>query len=348
MKHLKSIFAVALVLAMLLSGCGNKAEQNNNATSEPDGTKSKPEYVIRYSNVLSEADPTTKSMQWLKTWLEEQSNGKVSMEIYSGGQLYDDSTEIDAICSGNIDMISTYISKLTAVDPEMQYSIVPYLFNSPEEMVACYSDPDVQSTLFKKLDDIGISVMGAFYAGDTYIFSTDTPIHSVKDFKGMKVRENGGNMISDMYASVDASVVTISYAELYTSMQTKLANACTCTNTGCTGIGLQDVVDYCADMGYQYCCYLVQFNTKTFESYPKDVQDLIKEGISLASEKCLEFHNDLRSDCAKTIEAGGCEIYTFTEENKVEAKEIWGPIAEQYISDTWKNTVSEFQNNYNK
>lgn len=348
MKHLKSIFVLVLVFVMLLSGCGNNTQNNSTATDKQDNTKTKPEYVIRYSNVLSEADPTTKSMQWLKTWLEEKSNGRVSMEIYSGGQLYNDSTEIDAICSGNIDMISTYISKLTAVDSEMQYSIVPYLFNSPEEMVACYSDPTVQAALFKKLNDIGISVLGAFYAGDCYIFSTETPIHSVKDFKGMKVRENGGNMISDMYGSVGASVVTISYAELYSSMQTKLANACTCTNTGCTGIALQEVVDYCADMGYQYCCYLVQINTKTFESYPEDVRALIKEGISLASDKCLEYHNALRADCAKTIEAGGCKIYTFTDEDKAEAKEIWGPIAERYISDTWKDTISAFQKNYKK
>jgi C4-dicarboxylate-binding protein DctP len=50
--------------------------------------------------------PTGMAGSFLKDYLEKQSNGSVTMEIFSDGQLYKDDTEVDALISGNIDMIS--------------------------------------------------------------------------------------------------------------------------------------------------------------------------------------------------------------------------------------------------
>ena len=35
-----------------------------------------------------------------------------------------------------------------------------------------------------------------------------------------------------------------------------------------------------------------------------------------------------------------------TEEQKDAFKAVWQPVVDQYITDTWKNTVAEFKANY--
>lgn len=348
MKKMITFLLVSCLLTGCLTGCGSSSSPagGNESTVAQSEDSSDAKYVIRYSHVQSTSTPTHQAMEWLKGWLEEQSDGAVTMEIYPAGQLYDDSSEIDAITAGNIDMISTYISKLTTLDTAMQYSIAPFLFDSTEQMLACYTDPDVQSVLFKKLNDQGITVMGAFYGGDTMLFSGNREIKTPADFAGFKVRENGGAMVEEQYSVMDASVVTIAYAELYTAIQSGLADAVCTTLDGVTGIALQEVLAHGLDLGHQQACYLIQFNTDTFNSYPQEVQDLIREGIGLASQKQLEICQENRAGYIDEIESAGCEIHEATDDEKEAFKKIWEPVSDKYLPEEWIETISNFKSSY--
>lgn len=354
MKKTKKVFAAlftCLFAAAAMAGCGGgKADAPSPADAAGDSAKEQgaaaPKYIIRYSHVQSTSTPTHQSMEWLKGWLEENSDGEVTMEIYPAGQLYDDSSEIDAITAGNIDMISTYISKLTTLDTNMQYTIAPYLFDSTEQMLACYSDPEVQSVLFKNLEAQGITVLGGLYGGDCMLFSGNKEIRTPADFKGFKVRENGGAMVQEQYSVMDASVVTVSYSELYTAIQSGLADAVCTTLDGVTGIALQEVLSSGLNLEHQQACYLVQFNTDTFNSYPQEVQDLIREGVKLASEKELEICKANREGYISDIEAGGCVIHNATEEEEEAFREIWAPISEKYLPEEWITVINDFKARY--
>lgn len=343
-KFLALVLA-CLMMTSILSGCGNKTDSNDDGNTDGSTTGS-PEYVIRYSHVQGTSTPTHQAMEWLKSWLEEQSDGRVTMEIFPAGQLYDDSTEIDAITAGNIDMISTYISKLTTIDTSMQYSIAPFLFDSTEQMLDCFADPDVQAKLFKNLEAQGIKVIGAFYGGDVMLFSAKKEIRTPADFKGMKVRENVGPMSIAQYEAMDASAITVAYGELYTGLNSGLADAVCTTLDGVTGIALQEVLSYGLNLNHQQACYLIQFNEDTFNSYPQDVQDLITEGIALATEKELEICRENRENYISEIEAGGCQIHDATEDELAQFHAIWDPITEEYVPVDWMEIIQNFKANY--
>lgn len=356
MKKLTALILSCVLMAGALAGCGNNTgnpgNPGNNSTSSGNsssggaGQTGEPEYVIQYSHVQGTSTPTHQAMEWLKTWLEEQSNGRVSMDIFPAGQLYDDSSEIDAITAGNIDMISTYISKLTTLDTSMQYSIAPFLFDSTEQMLACFADPEVQSKLFRNLEAQGIKVMGAFYGGDVMLFSADKEIHTPADFKGMKVRENVGPMSTAQYAAMDASAITVAYGELYTGLQSGLADAVCTTLDGVTGIALQETLKYGLNLNHQQACYLIQFNADKFNSYPQDVQDLISEGIALASQKEYEICKENRENYIREIEAGGCVINDATEEELAQFHALWDPITKEFVPADWMETIDNFKANY--
>lgn len=351
-KKVVAVMCAGMLAATGLAGCssGSGAEGTSAGTQAAGGGaesgSGEAKYVIQYSHVQSTSTPTHQAMEWLKGWLEEQSNGEVTMEIYPAGQLYNDSTEIDAITAGNIDMISTYISKLTTLDTDLQYTIAPFLFDSPEQMLACYSDPDVQSVLFQNLSAQGITVLGAMYGGDVMLFAGKQEIHTPEDFAGFKVRENGGAMVQEQYSAMDASVVTVEYSELYTAMQSGLADAVCTTLDGVTGIALQEVLTDALNLDHQMACYLVQFNTDTFNSYPQEVQDLIREGVKLASEKQLEICMESRADYISDIEAGGCTVHDATDEEKAAFREIWDPITEKYVPAEWMDAINTFKEGY--
>lgn len=365
--RIKKLAAAGLAIAMAtmsLYGCSSKTEtpvkteeakagsdaaENSEAGASQaanTGEKKDATYVIKYSHVQSTTAPTHQAMEWLKGWLEEQTDGDLTMEIFPAGQLYNDSTEIDAITAGNIDMISTYVSKLTTLDIDLQFSIAPFLFDDTKQMLAFYFDKDVQSKIFGKLDQVGITVLGAFYGGDDYLFAASKELVKPEDFKGLKVRENGGTMIQDLYKAIGASVVTVAYADLYTSMQTGLADVCSCTLDGVTGIALQEVLKYAINLDHQQSCYLIQVNTDFFNKLPAEYQDILMEGVRLASEKELEICDSSKSEQRAAIEEAGCVIRDASDEEKQAFIDIWQPIVESYVSDNWKQAIEDFKASY--
>ena len=161
MKKLVSLF-LCLVMVFALAACGKQETPSTpDGNNNTDGEK-KPTYVIQYSHVQSEITPTHRAMLWLKDYLEEQTDGDMTMEIYPAGQLYNDSTEVDAIIAGNIDMTSTNIPKLTSLDPDLEYAVAPYLFDNTRQMLAFYNS-DACAPVFTKLNDVGITVLGGYY-----------------------------------------------------------------------------------------------------------------------------------------------------------------------------------------
>ena len=76
------------------------------------------------------------------------------------------------------------------------------------------------------------------------------------------------------------------------------------------------------------------------------MQDLITEGIALASEKELEICRENRENYISEIEAGGCQIHDATEDELAQFHAIWDPITEEYVPADWMETIQNFKANY--
>lgn len=352
---MKKFIAAFLTLSMVLSfaACGGTAPASSGSAateSAPASTSNtesaNPTYVIEYSHVQAESTPTHRAMLFMKEYLEEHTNGDMTMEIYPSGMLYNDSTEIDAISAGNIDMVSTNVPKLTSLDPGMEFSNAPYLFDSTDQMLAFYNDPEVQSKIFTKLYEVGVTPLAGLYNGYHLYFSGKKVIDTPESWKGLNVRDSGGNMVQEMYKVLGASVVSVSYNDLYSAMDTGLVDFVNTSLDGVTGISMQDILAYGINLDQQQAPYLIQVNTKFLESLPAEYQQILREAALAASDYEWKICQDERDGEIAKIEAAGCEVVEATKEQKDAFKKYWDPITEEFVNDTWKNAVSEFKANY--
>lgn len=129
---MKRLFALLLATVMVvgLTACGSKTTPDADSQPGTEVSDDNPlglaeKITISYSHVQSTSSATHRAMEDFGNYMNEKSNGWVTLEIFPAGQLYNDSTEIDAIVGGNIDMVSTYMSKLTSVDTATQYCLAP-------------------------------------------------------------------------------------------------------------------------------------------------------------------------------------------------------------------------------
>lgn len=353
---MKKMFALILSLAMLLSlaSCGNTSQPSNSGSSgqstsgsgagsadesNPLGLSEK--ITISYSHVQSTTSPTHLAMEDFGAYLEEQSNGWVTLEIFPAGQLYNDSTEIDAIVGGNIDMVSTYLSKLTSVDTDTQYCLAPYLFDNVEEMEAFYTS-EYAEPLYEKINALGLKVVNVMFGGEQYFMSNGDSIRTIDGFKGKKVREGGGAMTQALYDALGASVTTVNFNELYTAMQTNLVDIAVTSIDSAVSIQLQEVLKSVSAYKIQYAPYMIMFNQATWDSYPEAVQQLITDGLEMARVKQLEYTEETCAAAIETVKSV-CDFYEATDEEIAQLKAVWQPIVEEYVSSTWMDAIAAFR-----
>lgn len=299
--------------------------------------------VIRYSFVQQMTTPTGRAGTFLKEYLEEKSGGRVTMEIFSDGQLYTDETEVDALVSGNIDMISPYVGKLIRVDPKLAVLTAPYVFDDGDSMFEFMQTPKYNAVICKKLNNLGLSVLGLQYGGGTAWWSPKKMFMTLEDFKGMKIRDAGASQITNaIYQSVGGSSVTVAFNDLYMAMQTGMMDMGLMSLESAVPSKMQEAAKYCVQAGVSSAPYFIMFNTTIFRSYPEDVQQMILDGLKLAGEYQYITIQAQVEECKQLIVDEGVQYYELTETEKKVFKDAWFPIIAQNADpDIWK-ALSEF------
>lgn len=345
---MKRLFALLLATVMVvgLTACGSKTTPDADSQPGTEVSDDNPlglaeKITISYSHVQSTSSATHRAMEDFGNYMNEKSNGWVTLEIFPAGQLYNDSTEIDAIVGGNIDMVSTYMSKLTSVDTATQYCLAPYLFDNVDEMEGFYTS-EYALPLYEKINALGLKVVNVMFGGEQYFMSNGDSIRTIDGFKGKKVREGGGDMTQALYDALGASVTTVSFNELYTAMQTKMVDIAVTSIDSAVNIQLQETLKSVSAYKIQYAPYLIMFNQQKWDSYPENVQQLITDGLELARVKQLEYTNEGCAVAIETVKAA-CDFYEASDEEIAQLKALWQPIVEQYVDSSWIDAVNAYR-----
>ena len=128
--------------------------------------------------------------------------------MYAGGILIGEETQaIDAMKAGELAFARTSSSPLTSFVSEFDVFSLPYLFSSRDHMWKVL-DGEPGQNLLQKLDENGTGLYGlAYYDAGARSFYTDTPIDSIDDFEGLKIRVMNSELMKDMVEALGAVAV---------------------------------------------------------------------------------------------------------------------------------------------
>jgi TRAP-type C4-dicarboxylate transport system substrate-binding protein len=172
---------------------------------------------LRFSAVFSEQDIRAEMMQRLQADVAEIAE----VELFYGGNLFKQGTEIIAIQRGNLEMGNVAPQDIANQIPAFSILTSAYLFRDADHLKAFFeSDAGAEMKQLAE-DQLGIHILGPTYFGTRQVgLRIDKEIKTPADMAGVKLRMPGGDSWQFLGEALGANPTPMAYAEVYTGLQT--------------------------------------------------------------------------------------------------------------------------------
>lgn len=354
MKKIVSLI-IAAVLLLVLASCGsnpkpvndspaqNGADQSQN-TSGNSVQSSGEEMVITVTNVLFDDSPENVALAQFKEEIEEQSGGRMKVEIYANGIMGGEMDNVENVRSNNVTMTMASTSVLANFVPQCEIFDLPYAFPTVEIGTKVLQDPDVRTVLDDAFSSAGFHFVGANTADFRWL-TTRAQVNSVADLAGMKVRVMENQNHVALWSALGANPTPMAGGgQLFTSLQQKTVDAQENPVAQINNGKYYEVQDYVVDTRHIMNVSGWIVNSGWYEGLSDGDRAIFDTAADNFINYACQLGADRVADDLAACEAGGMTHIPLSDEVRSEFKAAIGDTVEKMIrSDIGDELVDAIQ-----
>jgi len=206
---------IALVSAFAFANGGGDA-----AATESAGNES---IQLSWSSISTPDTALSKSMQKFKFEVERLSGGRISADLYNGGQIFTQEGELSAAREGTLDMAYYAAGWVAEWVPYLGQLNAVYTFTGYDHMRSVYSDPEIWEKIVSDVSEkVGVRPLAAFYLGTRELNLVESvgEVRHPDQMSGVKLRTpNSPNWIA-LGKALGANPTPMSFGEVYMGLKT--------------------------------------------------------------------------------------------------------------------------------
>lgn len=268
-RRWKALLCVmALVIAAVCTGCGSS-----------DGRR-----IIRIGHNQSQNHPSHTAMLAFQEYINETLGDKYVVEVYPSELLGSQTEMVQLTQTGAIDFCIASNAILETFSKNYEIFNLPYLFSSAEAYHAVMDDPDVTDPIFNATEKAGFKAVTWLDAGTRNFYTKDTPINSVADLKGLKIRVQQSPTNVKMMELLGGSATPMGFGEVYTSLQSGIIDGAENNEMALKDNGHGDVCKYYSYDMHQMVPDILIGNYAFLEGLSEEEAAIFEEGFKLINQ----------------------------------------------------------------
>lgn len=209
--------------------------------------------------------------------LAEETDGRVELKIFPGGQLGSETAMLEGLEAGNVEIAISAAANASTYVPSFGIFSVGYLFADKDHFVRTLQDEEFNRLVDAQIEeaDTGFRRIATITAGLRNVYSNQGPVLSIADIKGQKMRVMASPIESEVWSALGALPLAMPMGEVYTGMQTGLLQAAENAAGNYAGTKHYEVAPYYSLTGHQWLICFIFASDRTWNKLPADVQDAI-------------------------------------------------------------------------
>ena len=204
------------------------------------------------------------------------SDGKATIDLYSGGVLGGETDCLEQVQKGELAMTKVSTAALEAFIPEMKVFSIPFTFRDENHFWTTLNG-DIGKKLLAKGAAQNFQGLCYYDSGDRNFYSTKKPIRTIDDVKGMKIRVMNSRTAMDMINAMGGSPCPITWGELYTALAQGTVDAAENNPPSFDTSRHFEVCKYFTFTAHQRIPDMVIMSTKVWDTLPQDVQAALQQ-----------------------------------------------------------------------
>ena len=262
-----ALLGVFVLAVGLLGGCGTTQGKR----------------IVRIGHNQSENHPSHKGMVAFETFIEEKLGDKYDVEIFPSELLGSQTEMVQLTQTGAIDFCIASNAILETFSKNYEIFNLPYLFSSAESYHAVMDDEAITAPIFSATKEAGFTAVTWLDAGTRNFYTVDTPIESVADLKGLKIRVQQSPTNVEMMRLLGGSATPMGFGEVYTSLQSNIIDGAENNEMALKDNGHGDVCKHYSYDMHQMVPDILIGNYAFLEEMSEEERAIFEEGFELVN-----------------------------------------------------------------
>ena len=265
----------------------------------------------------------------LKAEIEKRSNGRIEVQLYPAGQLGDMVSTVEQVKRGIIQGVQVGDGWIANHFPEIQAISIPYIFKDRDVAWKVLDGPFGKEIMDEYTKKTGLRLLHLTENGGFRCFSNNTrEIRSAADMKGLKIRVMPNPAHQETVKALGALPVVVDWGELYTALQTKVADGQENAIPTFVVPKLYEVQKYMILDGHFYSINSVIIQDKWYKSLPSELQRAIDQSAFISTVVNRGVCTASEQKNIKFIQEKGMKVYAPTAKEKETFQVAQKPVVE--------------------
>jgi tripartite ATP-independent transporter DctP family solute receptor len=221
------------------------------------------------------------AMEKFEQYVESATNNSIEVTVYPSNQLGSDQEALEQIKFNAVQMNLPSPAVLGNIVKDFNILTLPFIFPT-EEIANQVVDGEWGQELSSKLDKAGYVGLGYGNFGFRHVTNNVRPIHTLEDFKGLKLRTMQNKAHLDAFRALGANPTPMAFSELFSSLQQGVVDGQENPYTNIYSQRLYEVQKYVSDTGHVYSWVVFVVGKKFYDGLTEQEQTALQEGAKIA------------------------------------------------------------------
>lgn len=281
--------------------------------------------------IIARNDPLEHYITRFKEIVEDSSGGKIAVSLYPGAQLGGESTLVEGVQIGTIEMIALPGVYLKGLEPRFQVADAPGLFRDIKHANETLQDPKFRDVYLNLAESSGIKGISV-WVYDTTSFATVNPVADLADLSGRKLRVLASDTEMSIMKQLGAIPVSMPFTDVVPSLQQGTIDGVRTSPIIMSAFKTQTAAKYLTVTDDGTIAIAGLISTAFFNRLPEDLQKVVLDAGAKIEVEMRDFVMQ-RQAAAQTAwtEAGG-KVSALSEADRNKLLEINRTASEQTLA----------------
>ena len=273
---------------------------------------------FRAADTQNEDYPTVQALRFMGHLISERSGGRHQIKVFHSRQLGEEKETLQQTRAGAIDLNRTNVALIGNLIPSMNVLAMPFLFRSIEHMQKVLDGP-IGSEILDSFEPYGFVGLAFYDSGARSVYNNVRPVRSLADIKGLRIRVQQSEQMSEMMRSLGAEPVELPYGQVLTGLGTKLIDGAENNWPSFVTTGHYRQAGFYTLTEHTMSPEVLVMSHKIWTTLSAEDRKIFREAALRSSQFMREKWRDLEEQSRKQAESAGVSIVAEIDKKPFEA-----------------------------